>query len=268
MFYQKIQPGKELENFVECFWVIESDETISRTQKIIPDGFPEIIFHYGDAYRINIHGNWETQAKSLIAGQIKNHFHLQNSGASGIVGIKFKPAAIRHLFDLNMSDFTERVVPLAAVDNKFLRTLEERVFNTATYTNMIDAASGFLVDIARQTTVESSIIDGSLAMIFSHNGTVSVAEICNTLFVTERQLQRIFKKYVGLSPKLYARIIRFSYIFQLVQRQKKSWLELSHLSGYFDQSHFIKNFKIFSGEDPSAYVFDEPTMANFFLNKP
>ncbi|MES2882523.1 MAG: DUF6597 domain-containing transcriptional factor [Bacteroidota bacterium] len=68
MFYQRIQPPKELVNFVECFWVMESADTTVQQQKIIPDGFPEIIFHYGDHYRIKMDGNWETQSLSLIAG--------------------------------------------------------------------------------------------------------------------------------------------------------------------------------------------------------
>ncbi len=268
MFYQRIQPPKELANFVECFWVMESADTTVQQQKIIPDGFPEIIFHYGDHYRIKMDGNWETQSLSLIAGQIKNHFYLENSGASGMVGVKFKPAAITHVLHLNMGDLTEKVLPLSEVDNSLLHRFEKNVVNAASFNEMIETATEWLTKNSGEINPEASIIDQSITMIFSSNGAVSVTEICKTLFVTERQLQRLFKKYVGLSPKLYARIIRFNYIFQLVQKQRKSWLEISHLSGYFDQSHFIRNFKIFTGEDPSAYVFDEPNMANFFLNKP
>jgi transcriptional regulator GlxA family with amidase domain len=86
-------------------------------------------------------------------------------------------------------------------------------------------------------------------------------------FITERQLERLFKKYIGLSPKFYSRIIRFNHIFQLVKEKRISWLEITHLSGYFDQSHFIRDFKAFTGEEPSQYFFDAPDMANFFLKK-
>jgi AraC-like DNA-binding protein len=52
-----------------------------------------------------------------------------------------------------------------------------------------------------------------------------------------------------------------------MQQANVSWLDITHRSGYFDQSHFIKDFKAFSGEDPSKYFFDTPNMANFFLKK-
>jgi len=80
-------------------------------------------------------------------------------------------------------------------------------------------------------------------------------------------LENLFKKWVGLSPKLFARIIRFSYIFQLVQDNNQSWSSLAYEAAYYDQSHFIRNFKSFTGENPADYSFDEENMANFFLKR-
>ncbi len=95
----------------------------------------------------------------------------------------------------------------------------------------------------------------------------TVAELCQAGSLGERQLQRLFKRYIGLSPKYYARIIRFNHIFQLIKEGGHNWAEIIFLSGYYDQSHFIRNFKAFTGEDPSGYFFQEQNMANFFLNK-
>jgi transcriptional regulator GlxA family with amidase domain len=96
---------------------------------------------------------------------------------------------------------------------------------------------------------------------------ITVAEITAIAGVGERHLERLFKQYIGLSPKFFTRIIRFSTIFQLIEQQDPSWAGLAYETGYFDQSHFIRNFKAFTGEDPSRYGFDEKNMANFFLKK-
>ena len=96
---------------------------------------------------------------------------------------------------------------------------------------------------------------------------VTVAVMATAAGVSERQLERLFKKYIGLSPKYYARIIRFNYIFKLIHLKNTSWAEVVYQSGFYDQSHFIRNFKAFTGEDPSSYYFEEKNMANFFLNK-
>lgn len=112
------------------------------------------------------------------------------------------------------------------------------------------------------------MINRAIDKVFSSNGMSTVAEICREADCNERQLERMFRKRVGLSPKLYTRIIRFAYIFQLVEGNEKiNGSELGVASGYYDQSHFIRNFKAFTGEDPSRYFFDEPNLANFFLKK-
>ena len=115
MLYDRISPPMSLSGLIDCYWVVESNDlTISR-QKIIPDGFPEIIFHYGDPYRINISGKWETQSKQLLAGQIRNHFLLENTGLSGMIGIKLKPHALAGIFFIEMSEYTDEVVDLMSV---------------------------------------------------------------------------------------------------------------------------------------------------------
>jgi methylphosphotriester-DNA--protein-cysteine methyltransferase len=96
---------------------------------------------------------------------------------------------------------------------------------------------------------------------------ITIEEIINAIGIGERQLERLFRKYVGLSPKFYCRIIRFNYIFQLMQEQSPRLIDLTYDAGFFDQSHFIRNFKAFTGEDPSRYLFDEKNLANFFLKK-
>ena len=115
MFFKRFDPAVELKNIIECYWIIEDDDDVPQQQKIIPDGFSEIIFHYRSPYRINLGGDWEEQSRSLLAGQIRKHFFLENTGASGIIGIKVKPTALTHLFGLSMHQFTDRVVDMYSI---------------------------------------------------------------------------------------------------------------------------------------------------------
>ncbi len=268
MLYERIQPSASLSRFIDCFWVIESDDPTIHQQKIIPDGFPEIIFHYGEPYRINISGEWSAQSNKLLAGQIRNHFLLENTGRSGMIGIKFRPHGIASLFDVTMEALTDDVVEL----DSFLPGQFEPVTSTLLgedhFSKKIAALTSFFEDLINSKETSDQLIDRVLQLIFTRNGVLSVSEIVDQLNVNERKLERSFKKFIGLSPKFYCRIIRFNYIFKLIKEQKLSWSELAYLSGYYDQSHFIKNFQEFTGEDPSEYFFEEETMANFFLNRP
>ncbi len=113
MHFKRIQPSSEWRRWIECYWMVEDESNVPTQQKIVPDGFPEIIFHAGDHYRINISGTWERQAKSLLAGQIKKFFHLENEGVSNVFGVKLKPAAPTLLFDIEMSALTDQVIDLS-----------------------------------------------------------------------------------------------------------------------------------------------------------
>jgi AraC-like DNA-binding protein len=265
MYFTRINPSAVLGPYVECYWFIDSDDPEQHQQKIIPDGFTEIIFHLGDPYRINLSGEWEMQAKVLIAGQISKYFFLENTGRSKVVGIKFTPAGLTHLFGLQMNALTDKVLPFGAVKLFFLQQLQEQLHKGLNQDEIV-----VLVEKSLQAFINpkpDERIDKAIGQVLQTNGTVPIAELCKSLFVNERQLQRLFQKYIGLSPKFYARIIRFNYIFQLLEKGHNSWTEISYHSGYFDQSHFIRDFKAFTGEDPSRYFFDEANMANFFLKR-
>ena len=104
-------------------------------------------------------------------------------------------------------------------------------------------------------------------LIINEKGLISLQEIQQKINISERSLERYFKKNIGISPKFYSRVIRLSNIFKLIQEGKTNWADIIYQSGFYDQSHFIKNFKEFTGEEPSNYGFNEQNMANFFLSK-
>ncbi|MBO6522335.1 MAG: helix-turn-helix transcriptional regulator [Balneolaceae bacterium] len=268
MLYDRIEPELSLTNLIDCYWVIESNDRTPRQQKIIPDGFPEIIFHYRDPYRIKLSGEWELQTKKLFAGQIRNHFLLENTGSSGMIGIKFKPAGLTKLFGIDMQNYTDNVADLDSVLESEFHFVSEILLSPTPYFEKVDVLNQFFTKKKAGNTKSSQIIEQTLELISENNGVISVSELTSTLDVGERKLERLFNKYVGLSPKFYSRIIRFNYIFQVIQKKKLSWSEVAHLSGYYDQSHFISNFQEFTGEDPSSYFFENDNMANFFLKRP
>lgn len=269
MIYRRELPAADLQQYIECYWLVENDDPSPVRQKIIPDGFPEMIFDYRDPYRICLNGEWSDQATQLVAGQIKSHFFLENTGPAGMIGIKFKPAALTHWFGLDMSLLTDDVVDAYSISAIPKALIDELVSITSTgdHNHIISSFNETLIKFSTSITIRDAAIDKAVDKIFEKKGLISVEDISKHVNVGERQLERLFKKYIGLSPKFYARIIRFSYIFELVQEENPHLTEIAYEAGFFDQSHFIKNFKAFTGEDPSKYQFFEKTFANFFLKK-
>lgn len=266
--YKRIDPAADLKDLVKEYWIIESGDAPPGEKKIVPDGFPEIIFHYGDPYRIRLFDEWKTQSKYLFAGQISRHFHLQNTGSSGMLGIKLMPAAAFRLRGIDMSGYTDRVVPLEEAFGSDFIQLAQKIDPEMAPDEKADLAEQHLLSRLEKTSMhDSGPVGQAVEMILGNNGLVKMGDIAAELEVSRRHLERSFKTAVGLSPKFYSRIIRFNYIFEIMKEGNDSWIDIALESGYFDQSHFIKEFREFTGEEPSRYGFDERNMANFFLNK-
>lgn len=266
MHFETFHPSDSLTQLVREYWIYENEDTSVSTQKIIPDGFGEIIIHYGDPYRINLNGQWETQQSLLFSSQISKSFFLENTGKSGMLGIKLYPAAFNELFQKDISPFTDQVVPLEGLIGESILPLKAIQEVGITLKNRLANAESWLVSLLTNLKPQTKI-KHCLKVIFESHGMTDIDELAMSIDLSVRQLERQFKKVIGLTPKFYCRIIRFNYIFEVMKEHKDSWVRTALQSGYFDQSHFIKNFKEFTGEEPSAYGFDEVNLANFFLQK-
>ena len=266
MKFKSLPPDKSLNHIVKELWIIEStQETISK-EKIIPDGYCEIIIHYGDPYEINIDGIWKRQSKFLFAGQIRKFFFLKNTGCSGILGIKFFPEVLSQIFNLDMSQYVDKVIDLKFITSDL--TFLEQINHSNSDKGNIDIATEWLTNkmdlIKLSEPLKLSQIIGE---IIKNNGLTEIEFYAKKYDISLRELERQFKTIVGLSPKFFSRIIRLSHIFKEVQKKDFSWTEFAYNLGFYDQSHFIKNFKEFTGESPKKYGFDESNFANFFLKK-
>lgn len=265
MHFEHILPSPDLQNKVVCYWVVKDEDPTPRQQKIIPDGCPEIIFHLGDAYRINLGGEWVKQSRSLLAGQLTKHFLLENTGVSDMLGIKFRPAGVAALFGIAMAPLTDRVVHLEEALPAWKSVVKEleRSHNTAQRTVAIEQfLRAHYLSEKKDLPVENAI-----QQIITSHGMLQMSELAAALGVSTRHLEQLFTHYVGLTPKFFARIVRFNYVFELLKNQQPDWLNLVVQAGYYDQSHFIRNFKAFTGEDPTRYGFGEKSLANFFLKR-
>ena len=265
MHYESFAPADSLKHLVKEYWIFENQDPTIHRQKIIPDGYSEIIIHYGDPYRINLTGTWEVQSSMLFSSQISSFFFLENTGQSGMLGIKLFPTAFHQLFRKDVSTCTDQVVALEQIIASETSGLVN-VKNAGTIATRVKAAEEWIISKLHHLVAQPKI-DQCVSIIFETNGMIDMEELASRIELSTRQMERLFKKVVGLTPKFYCRIVRFNYIFEVMKEQKESWIRTALQSGYFDQSHFIKNFKEFTGEEPSNYGFDEVNLANFFLKK-
>ena len=166
-----------------------------------------------------------------------------------------------------MHHFTDRVVDISSVPQLQSLLIQDQLRAAATHDQRVALLNDHFKKVSSEKNYSKTTADHAIELIFANHGMIPVSTITKWAGIGERQLENLFKKYIGLSPKFFMRIIRFNHIFKLVQDNNQSWSGLAYEASYFDQSHFIRNFWDFTGENPSDYAFDEQNMANFFLQK-
>lgn len=269
MYYRKFAPAAYLLPFVECYFAWEKQEMLKQPMPIEspPTSFTSMLFNYGDTYRVGNSKHASLLAPpAFLTGQATQSYKLELSGRIGMVGIVFKPAGIASLFGLPMYEFTDQRINLADVLGKPLQTLHEQIVEANGPVERVQLLEQFL---NRQLLKKGDTFDRTdyaANLIVDRNGVMNVGELMDELYVCRRQFERQFLQKVGVSPKYYARIRRVGYLCAQLARQRwqvADWHDLIHHCGYYDQSHFIREFTQFTGKRPTLYVKDNLELSNY-----
>lgn len=269
MFYRKFSPSAHLQPFIECFFVWECSKTLAKTLPIEspPSGFSSIVFNYGTPYRVTSQKlNGGLVPKTFLTGQATKSYQLQLSGKIGMVGIVFRPAGLNTMFGLPMYEFSDERTNLRDVLGRQLDDWSDKIEEATSHVERIMLLEQFLnIQLLRKKS-EPDRTDYAANLIVDQRGIVNINDLMSELFVCRRQFERKFLQKVGVSPKYYARIRRIGFLCnELAQKRWEidDWQDLVYRCGYYDQSHFIKDFTEFTGKNPSIYVKNNVELANY-----
>ncbi|GAB3927549.1 AraC family transcriptional regulator [Larkinella terrae] len=232
-----------------------------------PSGYGSLVFNYGDSYGLHTQKRGTTLVPtSFLCGQSTSSYQLELLGQIGMVGAVFRPAGLNSLFGLPMYEFTDERVELAAVLGDRIKTVQERIAEPNTTSGRIQLLEAFLTTQLARSGAETDRTDYIANRIVEQRGMININELMDELYVCRRQFERKFLLKVGVSPKYYARIRRISYLCAQLANQRwnvNDWHDVIYRAGYYDQSHFIREFSGFMGRNPSLYVRNNVELANF-----
>ena len=265
MFYQEFTPHISLLPFVRCIWVFESRDVTGEgeAQRIVPDGFPELIVHYGDQFHeVDANGIAKKQSRLIFAGQLSGPLTLQSGANAGVMGVRFWPAATRALLRLPMNEATNQRLDMHDILGANSSTLIDEVFLARDAVARVAVMERFLMRHllhsrnAEKLTHQHAAMMHCVQSLYYSDGEISMDRLAYTANLSSRQLERRFLNEVGISPKLLASIFRFRRVFNFLESPNvkvAQWTEAALSAGYFDQPHMIRDFKRFAGLQPQAF---------------
>jgi len=254
--YREIKPSVLLSDLVDRYWSIESDaSTEAEVEPVLPDGCPEIVFNLADRFqRIPTYGEVETQSSAIVSGQLRRRILIKPTGRVDLFGVRFRPHAAYGILGVGMSTLTDHVLPLSDVMGRSSDEIEARIHEAEGFEERIAVVESILIAKLAGLNGDFAIAGGLTGMISSSDDRMTVRELVDRSGVGERRIERIFAKHVGVSPKMFTRIVRFSGVVRSIEAADSFGLLDTALSfGYYDQSHMIHEFNEFAGTSPRGY---------------
>lgn len=272
MFYRKYKPSEILSPFIECYFVWDSEGLLSEpmTVESPPSSFCAIVFNYRDEYYLQ-NKKYEKLLvpAQFISGPSIYTYKLSLQGNIGMAGIVFKPAALATMFQLPMFEYTEERIDLYKIFRKdvidnYVKSIKLAV-GEETRVKLLEE---FIMQQYQLQKPEPDYIDQAANLIIERNGMLQVTDLLKDSHMSRRTFERRFFQKVGLSPKYLARIRRLGYLCNLIAGKKKvDWAKVFYDCEFYDQSHFIKDFKEFTGRTPQQYLEENTILANY-VEKP
>lgn len=255
MKYQQIQPPDFLKNHVRYFWTMDADDTDgqSYTFRTIADGGPGLLFQQPD--KGIYYQNNKLLPGLFLYGQSTTHAALRLKGKFSTIGIHFYPHALKSVFGFDANELTDTCLDLNTMAERQGYNLSEQLSACSSVADKIEVLSSYLFFLVRKnSTLVDSRMNYALSQIIQSQGKIALKELQESLRLSERSIERKFKQYVGLSPKLFARICQFqASISQLRHNNYDRLSDIAYENEYADQSHLIRSFKEFAGVSPNHY---------------
>lgn len=245
-----IQPIPPLREYIRFFWVLENNSiNFVDKFKIIPEGVPGLIFQENPTAFCN--KDKQMLPQYFLFGQATQYAELSAKGRFRNIGVSFQPAALKSVFGIEAIELTQQHIDF---NDLIKTTLGSQLLNIPTLTQQIAVLEQFFLQQTADCKERNNKVQFAINQIQKSK---ELKKVQTDLKISERSLERLFKKHIGISPKLYSRICRFQTSLKILKTADINALkEISYLENYFDQSHFIRDFKYFAGTTPKSFFQD------------
>lgn len=222
--------------------------------RVLPDTCVELFISYVESPVAKL-GTSKEKLRSFVVFRMSQFMDVEMERKSGCIAICFKPGTAYNFFSLPMSEVSDTATDLSYLWKGIASEMEEKVFEANNNQQRANIIQQYLYTQLVKKIRPDKAIEHCLWQINYLKGQLSAKQLSDNINISQRQLGRRFNSYLGLSPKEFIRTSRFMHSLEHLKKYPAINLtEIAYESGYYDQAHFIRECKEFSGLTPGELI--------------
>lgn len=250
MRFDKVIPSERLRPYIRQ--IVISENTEAQTYKIFPSPGLVLGFQYKGQLSI-LNGPTENRLfPSGITGMSDGFKVFRNTAGIGTILVYFTEIGLAQFSSCPAHELFNQSVSLDNLfDKRKVAQVEENIALALTDNDRLRAVEMFLEEQLNEKA-EDQLVIKAVNLIYGSKGSIRIKELHQQLHISQSAFEKRFRKLVGTSPKKFASIVRFNTVLKDLG-QEKSLTEICYDNNFFDQAHFIKDFKQYTGDSPENF---------------
>jgi AraC-like DNA-binding protein len=265
-------PGPPLCQHIERLWYSTGRSNVPGYESVLPTGTLQLVIRLHQEpirrFEENTFSRIDFQ-HAVVSGAHSRPFVKATYRRSSVIGVHFRPAGAALFFAEPLGRLSNS--HLAAEDfwGRQIRELREQLLEVASPRAMFDLLEAALIRRMVQPTKHQQIIQQAVNRFVAEPASTTMRQVGDATGYSPKRFIQLFQDYVGLTPKLFCRVLRFQTVLERVGKHAAvDWAKLAVDCGYFDQSHLIRDFREFAGIRPSEYRPATPNRWNHIAINP
>lgn len=261
MYFREFYPNPSLSVYIDSYFVVDTANVFEDvTDLVVPDGtFGMLFIDDQESIRRNlgIEAPPITLKKTSVFGQKTkpvNYFYSKGNESS--FGIKINPAGLALFLDQNLKEFKDQFIEIDLLDNGMLLKMENKVLEANTIAGKISVIENFVLERLSifKYNPDYILFINMVGYIKEKRGEIRFDFLTRHFNVNYKKVERLFHRFLGITPKTYIRIVRLAAtIHYFSKHEPESLTQTGYEMGFFDQSHFIREFKAFTSLSPREF---------------
>lgn len=251
------KPSIELMPYVKQYWAIETELSDGFVmERVTPQSRLDLVFHYKKPLHVKrSNGEIHDQFACQLSGLSNAYADVFTEGEIGMICAEFFPHTACLFFDFPLSAIQDESIALPDIDRAVGNTVQEKLLEANDMPQRISVINQFLLEKIRHVPAyDLKPVYRAIDLLEQTALPISTNKLASEIGIGSKSLERRFSAFVGKSPKQFSQILRFNKIAEAIKKPlSESLTSCAYAHGFYDQAHFIHDFKKFSGYTPKQF---------------